>query len=119
MVEVVGTTGGHNLNLKCGASEEILKEYPDGFFDSVVCDPPYFIGFMGKKNYWDRPNNDLTPVWTECFRVLKEGGYLLAFGAPRTYHRLAVQIEDAGFEIKDQIMWLYATGFPKQVSTAE
>ena len=113
MLNIAGTTGGHPLYLKCGASEEVLRDYPDNKFDSIVCDPPYFIGFQGDKNYWDRPENDLTQVWEECLRVLKPGGYLLAFGYPRTYHRLAVQIENAGFEIKDQIMWVYVSGFPK------
>jgi len=77
-----------------------------------VCDPPYELGFMGKR--WDSTGiaYDVT-LWTECLRVLKPGGHLIAFGGSRTYHRLAVAIEDAGFEIRDQIQWIYGNGFPK------
>ena len=77
-----------------------------------MTDPPYELGFMGKS--WDSTGiaYDVT-VWQECLRVLKPGGHLLAFGGSRTYHRLAVAIEDAGFEIRDQIMWVYGSGFPK------
>jgi DNA modification methylase len=87
-----------------------LRNLPDASVDSIVTDPPYGLGFMGKK--WDAlpPGQD---VFEECLRVLKPGGHLLAFGGSRTYHRLAVAVEDAGFEIRDQIMWLYGSGFPK------
>jgi site-specific DNA-methyltransferase (adenine-specific) len=78
--------------------------------DSVVCDPPYGLSFMGKKWDYDVPSVD---VWRECFRVLKPGGYLLAFAGTRTQHRMAVNIEDAGFEIRDMIAWVYGSGFPK------
>jgi len=101
----------NTFTLHHGDSVEQLKQYPDNHFDSVVTDPPYLIGFLGKG--WDHKDNDLTAVFKECFRVLKPGGHLLSFSAARTYHRLAIQIEDAGFEIRDQIMWLYASGFPK------
>lgn len=94
-----------------GGSSEVLKQFPDNHFDSVVCDPPYLIGFLGKG--WDHSDNDLGPVFKECLRVLKPGGHLLAFSAARTYHKLATTIEEAGFEIRDQIMWIYASGFPK------
>lgn len=89
---------------------EIMATMPAESVDAIVTDPPYGLGFMGKK--WDAlpPGQD----WAEeCLRVLKPGGHLLAFGGSRTYHRLAVAVEDAGFEIRDQIMWLYGSGFPK------
>ena len=80
--------------------------------DSVITDPPYELGFMGKS--WDSTGITYqTEVWELVFKVLKPGGHLLSFGGSRTYHRMAVAIEDAGFEIRDQIMWLYGSGFPK------
>ena len=80
--------------------------------DSVVTDPPYELGFMGKS--WDSTGIAFQKdVWELVFKVLKPGGHLLSFGGSRTYHRMAVAIEDAGFEIRDQIMWLYGSGFPK------
>ena len=91
---------------------EKLKELPDNSIDSVVTDPPYELGFMGKS--WDSTGIAFNvAVWQECLRVLKPGGHLLAFSGSRTYHRMAVAIEDAGFEIRDQIMWVYGSGFPK------
>lgn len=87
-----------------------LKNYPDNYFDSIVTDPPYGLSFMGKKWDYDVPTIDL---WKECFRVLKPGGHLLAFAGTRTQHRMAVRIEDAGFEIRDMIAWVYGSGFPK------
>jgi hypothetical protein len=80
--------------------------------DAVVCDPPYELGFMGRK--WDASGiaYDLE-VWRQALRVLKPGGHLLAFSGSRTYHRMACAIEDAGFDVRDQIMWLYGSGFPK------
>jgi DNA modification methylase len=97
-------------NIHCGDSAEVLKQYPDCHFDSVVTDPPYGIEFLGKD--WDR-HTGTVELWREVFRVLKPGGYLLAFSAARTYHHLATNIEGVGFEIKDQLMWLYSSGFPK------
>jgi len=99
-------------SLRSGDCRELLKELEDCSVDSIVTDPPYELGFMGKS--WDRQGiaYDLN-VWRECLRVLKPGGHLLAFGGARTYHRLACAIEDAGFEIRDQIMWIYGSGFPK------
>jgi len=80
--------------------------------DSVVTDPPYELGFMGKG--WDASGIAYTEeMWGEVLRVLKPGGHLLAFGGTRTYHRMACAIEDAGFEIRDSIHWIYGTGFPK------
>lgn len=94
-----------------GNSREILKQFPDNHFDSIVTDPPYLIGFLGKA--WDSKDNFQLDVYKECLRVLKPGGHILAFSAPRTYHHLAVTLEQAGFEIRDQIMWIYSSGFPK------
>jgi len=121
-----------------GKCEERLKELPDASVDAIVTDPPYHLtadkkggtgpasvnlespygrarvttGFMGMT--WD--DGDIAynvAMWQECLRVLKPGGYLLSFGGSRTYHRMACAIEDAGFEIRDQIMWIYGSGFPK------
>ena len=93
-----------------GHSLEELKKFPDNYFHSVVTDPPYGLSFMGKKWDYDVPSVEL---WKEVFRVLKEGGYLLSFSGTRTQHRMAVNIEDAGFEIRDMIAWVYGSGFPK------
>ena len=88
----------------------VLKALPDDSVDSIVTDPPYGLSFMGKKWDYDVPSVE---IWRECLRVLKPGGHLLAFAGSRTYHRLVVNVEDAGFEIRDQIMWVYGSGFPK------
>ena len=106
------------MELLHGDCREILKQLPDASVDSIVTDPPYELGFMGKS--WDSTGvaYDVT-VWQECLRVLKPGGHLLAFGGSRTYHRLAVAIEDAGFQIRDQIMWVYGSGFPKSLNIAK
>uniref|UniRef100_UPI001F053C47 DNA-methyltransferase n=1 Tax=Morganella morganii TaxID=582 RepID=UPI001F053C47 len=93
-----------------GRCEHALKNLPDNSVDAIVTDPPYGIGFMSNK--WDYAVPTVEQ-WAECLRVLKPGGHLLAFGGSRTYHRLVVNIEDAGFEIRDQIMWIYGSGFPK------
>ena len=91
---------------------EGMKLLDDNSVDSIVTDPPYELGFMGKK--WDSTGIAYNvELWKECLRVLKPGGHLLAFGGTRTYHRMTCAIEDAGFEIKDCIQWLYSTGFPK------
>jgi site-specific DNA-methyltransferase (adenine-specific) len=90
----------------------VLKNLADNSIDSVVTDPPYELGFMGKS--WDATGVAYSvELWQEVMRVLKPGGHLLAFSGSRTYHRMAVAIEDAGFEIRDQIMWIYGSGFPK------
>jgi len=89
---------------------EMMRTLPDNSVDSVVTDPPYGLSFMGKKWDYDVP---ATEVWVECLRVLKPGGHLLAFAGTRTQHRMAVRIEDAGFEIRDMIAWVYGSGFPK------
>jgi DNA modification methylase len=96
--------------IKQGMNQDILKSYPDNHFDSIVTDPPYGIEFLGKD--WDS-NTGAIETWEECFRVLKPGGHILAFSAARTYHNLATNIESVGFEIRDQLMWIYASGFPK------
>ncbi len=90
---------------------------PDASYDSIVTDPPYELGFMGKG--WDSTGIAYdVELWRECFRVLKPGGYLLAFGGTRTWHRIASAIEDAGFEIRDSIAWMYGSGFPKSMDVA-
>ena len=91
---------------------ERLPTIADDYVDSIVTDPPYEISFMGKE--WDGSGIAYdTEMWKEVLRVLKPGGHLLSFGATRTHHRMMVAIEDAGFEIRDCLMWLYGTGFPK------
>lgn len=99
-------------NIILGDSRERLKELEDNSVDSIVCDPPYELGFMNKG--WDKSGIAFnTEFWKECLRVLKPGGHLLAFGGTRTYHRMTVAIEDAGFEIRDCLAWMYGSGFPK------
>lgn len=96
----------------CGKSEEKLKQFPDNHFDGVATDPPYELGFMGKK--WDASGIAYSiALWKEVLRVTKPGGHLLCFGGTRTYHRVVCAIEDAGWIIQDQMMWLYGSGFPK------
>jgi site-specific DNA-methyltransferase (adenine-specific) len=89
---------------------DILRTLPDASVDAVVTDPPYGLSFMGKRWDYDVPSVE---IWEQCLRVLKPGGYLLAFAGTRTQHRMAVRIEDAGFEIRDMIAWMYGSGFPK------
>lgn len=93
-----------------------MKTLEDNSVDSIVTDPPYGLSFMGKKWDYDVPSKE---IWQEAFRVLKHGGHLLSFGGTRTYHRLVVNIEDAGFEIRDCIQWLYGSGFPKSHNIKE
>src|SRR5574343_945410 len=95
---------------------EVLRGMPDNSVDSIVTDPPYGLSFMGKKWDYDVPSVE---VWAECLRVLKPGGHLLAFAGTRTQHRMAVRIEDAGFEIRDMIAWLYGSGFPKSLDVSK
>jgi site-specific DNA-methyltransferase (adenine-specific) len=97
---------------------DVLPLMADNSVDSIVCDPPYELGFMGKS--WDSSGIAYSiELWRECLRVLKPGGHLLAFGGSRTWHRLAVAIEDAGFEVRDSIAWLYGSGFPKSLDIAK
>lgn len=97
-------------HLHHGDCLEVLRTLPDNSVDAVVTDPPYGLSFMGKRWDYDVPSVE---VWAECLRVLKPGGHLLAFAGTRTQHRMAVRIEDAGFEIRDMIAWVYGSGFPK------
>lgn len=101
----------------CGDCVEQMMRMPDNSIDAVVTDPPYGLAFMGKS--WDtHKDNAAFQEWceewlVECLRVLKPGGHLLAFGGTRTWHRLTCAVEDAGFEIRDSVAWLYGQGFPK------
>lgn len=95
-----------------------MRQMPDACFDSIVTDPPYELGFMGKS--WDASGiANSVEMWREALRVLKPGGHLLAFSGSRTYHRMTCAIEDAGFEVRDQIMWVYASGFPKSLDVSK
>ena len=101
-----------------GDCRDVLKTFPDCSVDSIVTDPPYELGFMGKS--WDASGIAYSvEMWREVLRVLKPGGHLCAFGGTRTYHRMAVAIEDAGFEIRDSIHWLYGSGFPKSLDVSK
>jgi len=106
------------IDLRCGSNLDLLPTLPDCSLDACVTDPPYELGFMGKK--WDASgiayNIDL---WREVLRVLKPGGHLVAFGGTRTYHRMACAIEDAGFEIRDCLAWMYGSGFPKSLDVSK
>ncbi len=99
-----------------GDCREVLASLPDASIDAVVTDPPYGLAFMGKKWDYDVPGVE---VWQQCLRVLKPGGHLLAFAGTRTQHRMAVNIEDAGFEIRDMIAWVYGSGFPKSLDVSK
>lgn len=102
--------------LNHGDCVKVMRELPDASVDSVVTDPPYGLGFLGRE--WDAvpPGRE----WAEgCLRVLRPGGHLLAFGGTRTWHRLACAVEDAGFEVRDSIAWLYGTGFPKSLDVSK
>lgn len=95
-----------------GDCRELMAAMPESSVDAIVTDPPYELGFMGRE--WDRSGVAYdVATWQAALHVLKPGGHLLAFGGSRTYHRLACAIEDVGFELRDQIMWLYGSGFPK------
>ena len=98
------------VDLRLGDCIEVMKSIPDNSVDSIVTDPPYGLSFMGKTWDYDVPSVE---IWKEVLRVLKPGGHLLSFFGTRTYHRGVVRIEDAGFEIRDQIQWIYGSGFPK------
>ena len=101
-----------NVQLHLGDCLEVLAGLPENSVDTCITDPPYELGFMGKK--WDSSGIAFQPeTWQAVFRVLKPGAILLAFGGTRTYHRLVCAIEDAGFEIRDTIAWVYGSGFPK------
>ena len=106
----------NNINLHHGDCLEVLRSMPDNSIDSIVTDPPYGLSFMGKRWDYDVP---AVEIWAECLRVLKPGGHLLAFAGTRTQHRMAVRIEDAGFEIRDMIAWVYGSGFPKSLDVSK
>ena len=98
-----------------GSMLDMLDVIKKESVDSIVTDPPYELNFMSKG--WDNAGVSFQPdTWKKCYEVLKPGGYLLAFGGSRTFHRIACAIEDAGFEIRDTIMWLYGSGFPKSMN---
>ena len=110
-------TAPRNVVLR-GDCLEVMRGLPADSVDAVVTDPPYELGFMGKS--WDSAGVSFSPAtWAEALRVLKPGGHLLAFGGSRTYHRIAVAIEDAGFEIRDSLMWIYGSGFPKSLDVSK
>jgi DNA modification methylase len=109
---------GVGWRVMVGSCLDRLKDLGDESVDSVVCDPPYELGFMGKS--WDSSGIAYNvDVWRECLRVLKPGGHVLAFGGSRTWHRLAVAVEDAGFELRDSIAWIYGSGFPKSLDVSK
>jgi site-specific DNA-methyltransferase (adenine-specific) len=118
-VKIAKTGGVYQIGgqqVACGDCVEVMRSLPDNSIDSIVTDPPYGIGFMGKG--WDHsvPSEE----WArECLRVLKDGGHLICFAATRTVHRLAVAVEDAGFEIRDQLGWCYYSGFPKSMDISK
>ena len=97
---------------------DVMDDLPENSIDCIVTDPPYEIGFMGKG--WDNTGIAFSvDTYKKCLRVLKPGGYILAFNHSRTFHRMAVAIEDAGFEIRDTILWLYGSGFPKSYDVSK
>jgi len=104
------------ISIYCGDVAEVLPTLEPESFDACLCDPPYGLKFMGKA--WDHgvPGAE---VWREVLRVLKPGAHLLAFGGTRTFHRLTCAIEDAGWEIRDCLMWLYGSGFPKSLGVSK
>jgi DNA modification methylase len=104
------------FELHHGDCLDVLKTLADCSVDAIVTDPPYGLSFMGKRWDYDVPTE---AVWVECLRVLKPGGHLLAFAGTRTQHRMAVRIEDAGFEIRDMIAWVYGSGFPKSLDVSK
>jgi len=102
--------------LHLGECLAVMRTMADNSVDAIVTDPPYGLSFMGKRWDYDVP---AVEVWAECLRVLKPGGHLLAFAGTRTQHRMAVRIEDAGFEIRDMIAWVYGSGFPKSLDVSK
>lgn len=98
-----------------GSNLDVLPTLPNNSIDAIVTDPPYELGFMGKS--WDSTGIAYNvALWKECLRVLKPGGHILAFSGSRTYHRMTCAIEDAGFNVRDQMMWVYGSGFPKSLN---
>jgi DNA modification methylase len=113
-----GDLSGQGWRVMVGSCLDRMKELPDASVDAVVTDPPYELGFMGKS--WDSSGIAYNvEVWAECLRVLKPGGHLLSFSATRTYHRMTVAIEDAGFEVRDMIAWISNKTFPKSLDVSK
>ena len=110
-IETIG-----DATLYLGDCMDVLRTLPADSVDAIVTDPPYGLSFMGKRWDYDVPSVE---IWAECLRVLKPGGHLLAFAGTRTQHRMAVRIEDAGFEIRDMIAWVYGSGFPKSLDVSK
>ena len=106
----MGTRQSISSNLICGNNVEVMRTFPANSIDSIVADGPYGLSFMGRKWDYQVPSVE---TWEEALRVVKPGGHLLNFAGPRTYHRMAVNVEDAGWEIRDQIQWIMGSGFPK------
>jgi DNA modification methylase len=104
------------MEIRTGDCLDVLKTMSANSVDAIVTDPPYGLAFMGKKWDYDVPSE---AIWRECLRVLKPGGHLLAFAGTRTQHRMAVRIEDAGFQIRDLIAWVYGSGFPKSLDVSK
>ena len=104
------------IKLLHGDCLEQMKTLPDNSVDSIVTDPPYGISFMAKKWDYDVPSVE---VWKEAMRVLKPGGHALIACGTRTQHRMVVNIEDAGFEIRDVVSWIYGSGFPKSLNISK
>ena len=116
---MIGTKPYYNTelgNLYNADCLEVLKLLPDNCIDSCITDPPYGIGFMGKKWDYDVPSVE---IWQQVLRILKPGGHILCACGTRTQHRMAVNLEDAGFEIRDIVAWLYGSGFPKSLDISK
>jgi DNA modification methylase len=114
----VTDTPGQRVDIRHGDCLNVLRTLPDASVDAIVTDPPYELGFMGKR--WDASGIAYSvELWAECLRVLKPGGHLASFGGTRTYHRMACAVEDAGFEIRDSIHWIMGSGFPKSLDVSK
>ena len=112
------TDDAESVTLYHADCRDVMASMPDASVDAIVTDPPYELGFMGRS--WDASGIAYDPaMWAEALRVLKPGGHLLAFGGTRTWHRMVCAIEDAGFEIRDNLQWLYAAGFPKSLDVSK
>ena len=109
---------GKGWALHHGDCLQVLPSLPEASADAVVTDPPYELGFMGET--WDASGIAYrVELWAAVLRVLKTGAHLLSFGGTRTYHRMTCAIEDAGFEIRDSLHWIYGTGFPKSLNLGD
>ncbi len=105
-----------DTQIACGNSLDVLRRVPENTFHSIPSDPPYGLGFMGKG--WDKVLPD-PRLWAEALRVARPGAHMALFGAPRVFHRLACQVEDQGWELRDCLMWLYGSGFPKSLDVSK